>query len=220
MRIVLIRHGDPNYEKDCLTERGHEQAELVAKRLLNEGIERIFSSPMGRARQTAQAFADLSGIKDVEILDFMKEIRYGLEDDLYNPAYSPWIAVDSLASKGVDLQNPNWDELPVFKDNTATIDVKNVQKGSDGWLESLGYKREGLYYKNTLPDDSKHTVALFSHGGSSTAVLSRIFNIPFPLMCATLHIPHTGITILRFDRTPGKISVPVIELMNDGNHLK
>ena len=42
MRIIIIRHGDPDYEKDCLTELGHKQAALAAKRLMVEGIETIF----------------------------------------------------------------------------------------------------------------------------------------------------------------------------------
>jgi probable phosphoglycerate mutase len=220
MRLILVRHADPNYEKDCLTELGHKQAALAAKRLMNEEIEKIYSSPMGRARQTAQAFSDKSGIKDIQILDFMKEIRYGLEDDLYNQNYSPWVVVDRMAAEGQNLQDTDWDKLPAFIDNTATVDIKKVQASTDAWLETLGYKREGLYYKNIQNDDQQHTYALFSHGGSSTALLSHIFNIPFTMLCATLHIPHTGITILRFDRTPGKIAIPVIELMNDGNHLR
>ncbi len=220
MRLIFVRHGDPNYELDCLTELGHKQAKITAQRLLGEGIEKVFSSPMGRARQTAQPFLEASGIKDMQILDFMKEIRYGLEDDLYNQDRSPWVGVDRMANDGVDLQNPDWRNYPLFVDNTATVDIDLVQAGADKWLETLGYKREGLYYKNIRQDDAQFTVALFSHGGSSTAFLSRIFNIPFPLLCGALHIPHAGITIIRFDRTPGKVSLPVIELMNDGNHLK
>jgi len=33
MRIIFVRHGHPNYEKDCLTELGHRQAEAAAQRL-------------------------------------------------------------------------------------------------------------------------------------------------------------------------------------------
>ena len=32
MRILLIRHGDPDYEHDTLTEKGRREAELLAKR--------------------------------------------------------------------------------------------------------------------------------------------------------------------------------------------
>jgi len=220
MRLILVRHAEPNYELDCLTELGHKQAKIAAQRLINEGIEEIYSSPMGRARQTAQAFSDASGIKKIEILDFMHEIRYGPENDLYNEEWSPWAASDKMISKGQELCTENWRELPVFTGNTATIDVDNVMKNADSLLEKWGYKREGLYYRNIRSNDDQHTIALFSHGGSSTALLSRIFNIPFPYLCATLHIPHTGITILRFDRTPGKLAVPVIELACDGRHIQ
>lgn len=220
MRLILVRHAEPNYELDCLTELGHKQAKIAAQRLINEGIEEIYSSPMGRARQTAQAFSDASGIKKIEILDFMHEIRYGPENDLYNQEWSPWAASDKMISKGQELCTENWREMPVFIGNTATIDVDNVMKNADSLLEKWGYKREGLYYRNIRSNDDQHTIALFSHGGSSTALLSRIFNIPFPYLCATLHIPHTGIIILRFDRTPGKLAVPVIELACDGRHIQ
>ena len=33
MRILIIRHGDPDYEIDGLTEKGKREAALLAKRL-------------------------------------------------------------------------------------------------------------------------------------------------------------------------------------------
>lgn len=39
MRLILVRHGHPNYEIDCLTELGHLQAEAAAERLCSEGID-------------------------------------------------------------------------------------------------------------------------------------------------------------------------------------
>lgn len=219
MRLIFIRHGDPDYVKDCLTEKGQLQAKAAAERLMKEGIEEIYSSPQGRAWQTAEAFSKTSGIEKIQVLDFMKEIRFGPEEDLYNEYWSPWKGADRLVSEGQDLQNPLWKDFPLFKNNTARIDVDFIQAQADLWLESLGYKREGLYYRNLRADDSQHTIALFSHGGSSTAFLSRIFNLSFPFLCASMHIPHTGITVIRFDRTPGKLSIPVVELMNDGNHI-
>nr|MCR4945711.1 histidine phosphatase family protein [Lachnospiraceae bacterium] len=99
MILILVRHGDPDYQKDCLTELGHEQAKATAKRLMEEGIEEIYASPLGRARQTAQAFADLSGLGEIKILDFMREIRYGREDALYQSG-NPWLMACKLVSEG------------------------------------------------------------------------------------------------------------------------
>lgn len=219
MRIVIVRHGEPDYEKDCLTIEGRKQAELAAKRLIKEHIEKIYSSPLGRARETAEAFSNLTGMKPVEILDFMKEIRYGREDDLYSEAGHPWSNADKIAAEGKDLRDPNWRELPVFIDNTATVDVDNVIMHTDEWLSGLGYVREGLYYRNVRPDDKQYTVALFCHGGSATAMLSHIYNQEFPYLCSVIHMAFTGITVLRFDSTPGSLAMPVLELLNDDRHL-
>ncbi len=220
MRLLLVRHGDPDYEKDCLTDLGKKQAEIVAKRLLEEGIEEIYSSPLGRARQTAEPFARLSGIGDVHILDFMQEIRYGREDALYQSG-NPWTVSGELMNKGINLQDTNWREFPEFADNTATIDIDNVRKGTDEWLASLGYEREGLYYRCKTEDDRKRTLVLFSHGGSSTAFLSRVLNIPFPHLCTVLgHLRHTSITVLRFNRHPGSLSMPALEVAAEARHLR
>ena len=53
MLLYIIRHGDPDYTTDTLTERGKQQAEAVALRLQRSGITKVFSSPMGRAKETA-----------------------------------------------------------------------------------------------------------------------------------------------------------------------
>lgn len=220
MRLIIVRHGDPDYENDCLTELGHYQAELVAKRLLDEGIQEIYSSPQGRARETAEHFAALSGLGPIKILDFMHEIRYGWEGALYQ-AGNPWLEAKNLISKGADLQTPDWRKYPCYDGNTATIDADKVAAGTDEWLKTLGYEREGLYYRCKTEDDRKRTLVLFCHGGSSTAFLSRVFNIPFPHLCMVLgYLQHTCITSLRFDRRPGSLAMPVLEVAAEARHLQ
>ena len=62
MLLYIIRHGDPNYKNDCLTARGRLQAEAVGKRMVDAGINRIFTSPYGRARETADPACRMLGI--------------------------------------------------------------------------------------------------------------------------------------------------------------
>ena len=221
MRIVLVRHGDPNYEKDCLTELGHKQAAVAAQRLLKEGIEEIYCSPLGRARQTAAYFSEASGIKDVKVLDFIQEIRFGTEKELYNNKWNPWLGVNDLVRKGYDLQSPDWRNYPVFKDNLATLDSDKIAIETDKWLTEQGYVREGLYYRNTNSPNSDKTLAIFCHGGASAAFFARVLNQQFPYMCGVLlNFPHTTISVLRFDETPGSLTLPIIELLNDSRHLR
>ena len=67
MRLILVRHGRPN-EIDSATpgdpslnSDGWRQAQAVAKLLAGEGITGIVASPMRRARETAQPFAERLG---------------------------------------------------------------------------------------------------------------------------------------------------------------
>ena len=46
MRILLIRHGDPDYEHDTLTEKGRREAELLAKRHHRLRWEVVISLPL------------------------------------------------------------------------------------------------------------------------------------------------------------------------------
>ncbi|MBQ1206574.1 MAG: histidine phosphatase family protein, partial [Clostridia bacterium] len=54
MLLYVIRHGDPIYNPDSLTEKGKRQAEALARRLAVNGLDKIYSSPLVRAQQTAQ----------------------------------------------------------------------------------------------------------------------------------------------------------------------
>jgi probable phosphoglycerate mutase len=50
MILYYIRHGDPIYNPDSLTPRGHRQAEALAKRFGVYGLDRIFTSDSMRTR--------------------------------------------------------------------------------------------------------------------------------------------------------------------------
>lgn len=220
MRIVFVRHGEPDYEHDCLTPAGREQALAVAERLKEEGIGEIWSSPLGRAHETALAASAALGLP-VKTLDFMREVQWGSRDG--TPLFAgghPWNISDELARTGVDLTRSDWREHPFFRNNTVLDSVDLVESGIDQWLESLGYVRDGFYYRCVRENSAQKTVALFSHGGSSCAAMAHILNLPFPYACALLHLEFTGITILRLDRHPGMQTLPCLELANDGRHIR
>ena len=220
MRIIFVRHGDPDYARDCLTDKGRRQAELAAERLEGEGIGQIWSSPQGRAMQTAQAASARLGIAPVRVLDCMHEICWGSADG--TPAVAggnPWNIADQLVREGWDLTRADWREHPYFRANLAAPEADKVARGIDAWLEGLGCRREGLYYRCLSPESAEATVALFGHGGSSAAAMAHILNLPFPYLCGTLRLPFTGITVLRIGRKPGQPAMPVVELASDGRHL-
>ncbi len=219
MRIIFVRHGEPDYQHDCLTEEGRRQALAAARRLRSEGIEEIYSSPLGRAAETAAAAAEALGLP-VHTLVFMRELHWGSLDGTPIPSDGhPWDLADLLADEGTDLNDPGWRELPCFRNNRVTEEADYVAVKTDEWLLSLGYERDGAYYRCIRKDNRQRTVALFSHGGSSAAAMGHILNLPFPYACGLFHLEFTGITIIRLDRNPGIRRLPCLELANDGRHI-
>jgi probable phosphoglycerate mutase len=220
MRIIFVRHGEPDYEHDCLTEQGKIQAKAAAERLREEGIEEIYASPLGRAAETAAVTAETLGMP-VKTLDFMRELHWGSKDGTPLPRNGhPWDLADLLAAEDFDLTDPAWREHPYFSNNIVTAEADSVARKTDEWLLSLGYERRGAYYRCVRPDDTQKTVALFSHGGSSAAAMGHILNLTFPYACGLFHLEFTGITVIRLDRNPGKQTLPCLELANDGRHIR
>jgi probable phosphoglycerate mutase len=67
MELILVRHALPERQQVAsgtadppLSPVGVEQAAKVARWLTSETIDTVFSSPMRRAKETAQAYAALS----------------------------------------------------------------------------------------------------------------------------------------------------------------
>ncbi len=219
MRIVLVRHGHPDYAKDCLTALGHEQAHMAALRLQEEGIREIYSSPFGRAQETARHTAELLHL-DVTALDFMREIRWGAGDGeaLYHDGH-PWDTALHALSLGHSLMEDGWLKEPPFAGNRVLAEIERVAAASDEWLETLGYRREGANYR-VVGNGTDRTIALFSHGGSSTALLSRLLNLPFFYLCRAICPDFTAITVLRLSDEKGTLTAPMIEYANDSRHIR
>ena len=220
MRIVFVRHGEPDYARDCLTELGRIQAKKAAQRLLGEGIGEIYASPLGRARETAQAAAEVLGLP-VKTLDFMEEVRWGSADgeELYAGGH-PWAIADEMARQGMELNRADWRDAPWFRTNRVVECVDRVERGIDEWLAGFGYLREGKHYRHTAEEEQHKTVALFSHGGSSCAAMGHVLGLPFPYAIALLHLDFTGITVVRLDSRAGIGAIPQLKCSNDTAHLR
>lgn len=218
MRIIFVRHGHPDYEKDCLTELGHLQAEAVAKRLSDEKIHQFFSSACGRAAETAEHIAILHN-KKVQLCDFMQEIGWGHIDDEPMPHNGhPWTLAEEMVKNKQNVMSENWANEEPFCKNKFTFNAKRVGEEFDRWLEKLGYEREGRYYRVTKSNDEN--VVMVSHGGSSSAVLSHIFNLPLPFVCFAICPDFTAITVVKFGNEKGTLTSPRFEIMNDRRHIE
>ena len=88
MRALFLRHGESVHnadrsgepaahsEGDRLTEKGIEQAHAAGAGLGDHGVTRLLSSPLRRARETAQALGGALGLEPEEI-DYTGELNSG-----------------------------------------------------------------------------------------------------------------------------------------------
>ena len=219
MKIYFVRHGHPDYAKDCLTELGHKQAAAAAETLKGKGIEQVFSSTKGRAMQTALHTANALGLQVVPC-DFMKEISWhSVDGEQILADGHPWNISKIYVSEGKTLTDKEWYKKEPFCKSMIVSCAKNVTDGLDAWLAELGYQREGEYYR-VISEETDKTVAMFSHGGSSSVALSHIFNIPLPQICGILCPNFTAITVVKFPDNPGELVCPRFLLTNDARHIE
>lgn len=85
-RFFLVRHGETAWNREGrfqgqrdvpLNERGIEQAEALARALKSCGAKFVWSSPLSRAKVTAEKIGQAMGLP-VYIDDDLKEINHGL----------------------------------------------------------------------------------------------------------------------------------------------
>ena len=81
MKILLVRHAEPDYTIDSLTPKGRREAELLSRRLCKLDIKNFYVSPQGRARDTASyTLSKLN--RTAEVLPWLAEFR----GRCFNPA--------------------------------------------------------------------------------------------------------------------------------------
>ncbi|MCR5467631.1 MAG: histidine phosphatase family protein [Lachnospiraceae bacterium] len=222
MRLIFVRHGEPDYEHDCLTPNGREQAAATAKRLAGENIKEIYASPMGRAKETASYTSKKIGV-DVKELDYMHEIDWGDARDVASEEKleyegHPWtLGCKLMADEPETANGKDWANHPYFKHNTCMDYYSLISENIDIFLAQYGLIRENGYYR--CERENNDTIAIFAHGGSGGLMISHIFNLPLPFVLTAMPYGVCSVSVIDFAPQFDDIAIPSIELFNDMGHL-
>lgn len=219
MLLYIIRHADPNYALDCLTPKGKEQAEAVGKRIAASGIDRIFSSPMGRAKETAMPACRLLG-KEFTVEEWAHEIqdeRLTTYPDGRRTSISNLQNTLFLENGGIDVPFEGAFQVPGIAQTEMDKACKYIWENGKVFLERLGYREENGVYKILQPNEEK--VALFCHAAFARAWISMLLHIPLHIMWAGLDYCHTGVTILHFKNNENGFTAPKCLCYSDLSHF-
>lgn len=217
MNIYFIRHGEPDYITDSLTETGHQQAQKLAETIEELQLDEIYQSPMGRAKQTAAYSAQKLGIEPVT-LDWLREICWGdMSGDAYSTA-SPWSLSDKFIFDDHEYpQGENWKEHPLVKNDRMVQSLEEHISNLESFLAEKGYVREGQLYRSEAGKESKN-IGVFCHGGVISTCAAHLLNIPFFHFIVHTTIGLTSVSKIAIsDKTEYKAAKLIY--FNDCSHL-
>ncbi len=203
MKLLIIRHGDPDYESDSLTDKGFIEANLLADRLLKMDIDAFYCSPYGRAQHTAKPILDLLGEKAITY-DWLGEFQGKIIDPDTKIRRSPWdFMPDFWTEQKAFFDKDKWLNHPLIKTGNVRDKYYEICSETDNLLRNHGYVRNGNFYNAV--DANRDTVVIFCHFGVGCVMLSHILNIsPIQLWHGFMALPSSVTTIVTEEREQGK----------------
>lgn len=204
MRLMIVRHGDPDYENDTLTEKGKREAELLAKRLKKENITAIYTSPLGRAKDTCMYTAKALGMQEkVQEKWWLAEFNHFIDLPTGEKDHLLWDLLPDFWTKEEILSTDKWYDFPCMKERNVENAYKKVGQGLDELLSNHGYRRDGKIFQVENPN--RDTVVLFCHFGLESVLLSHLFNCsPMFLFHHTVALTSSVTTLYTEERRKGR----------------
>ena len=214
MKILLIRHAEPDYPNNTLTKQGFVEAECLSEKLKNSNITHIYSSPLPRAVYTAQPTADKIN-KEVKICEWLKEfqakIKNGEEERI------PWNMFPRVWQQEKEVFDIHtWKESKLYSSADMPEKYDYVTKKFDELLENHGFIRENLIYKGKNNND---VIAVVCHFGVGMVIASHLTGISPILLWQSMFLPTSSVTeFITEERVNGEV-VFKCKQMGDTSHL-
>lgn len=219
MRILFIRHGDPDYKNDTLTEKGWREATLLAERVSKWQVTDFYCSPLGRARDTASLSLKKMN-RTATVYPWLAEFVYDVVDPTTGQTHICWdFMPEYWTNEPVYFQKEHWFESSVMKQNEQIEPAyKNLCTQLDKLLASYGYNRKDNYY--TFEKSNDTTIVIFCHLGITLAMMSHLLNISPVQLWQGFYIAPTSVTcVATEERLPGKCAFRT-QMLGDTLHLQ
>jgi len=220
MDIVFIRHGQPQWAVDglsqtdpALTELGHEQAKLAAVRIANDRkpAEELIVSPAIRAQQTAAPIAEATGLAPMTI------------DDLVEVKMPDWEGVTEekvieIFKESKDRSPDQWWEGLPGGESFRTFHNR-VTTALDDLLAERGMTRDPRDPQLWQVDEDPGRIVIVAHGGTNSVCLTHLLGVPpAPWEWERLVLFHASIARVKLIPLAGA-HVPSLRSFNDQDHI-
>ncbi len=211
MKIIIIRHAEPDYEHDSLTEKGFREATLLSSYLKKHypQIDHFYVSTLGRAMKTYEVSTKeiYDGVPTdfcSWLVEFKGKVR---RKDKENSFWSCWDLLPSVMEDEKILYSSNWRDSKIVNENGATIlsEYDKVIEEFDKVLFNNGYKRNGLNYE--VLDSNHNVIVFYCHFGVASVLMSRLMNCsPYSIWQNTVLLPSSVTEFVSEEREKGVAS--------------
>lgn len=221
MDLFFVRHGEPawiidgrNNADPHLTERGHEQAELTARRLaeLDPPLTEILVSPATRSQQTAAPIAVATGIEPVTV-DGLLEIQMPDWDG------RPGAEVERIFREARHRSPQQWwdglaggESFGHFHDRIAATTTKE--------LRARGVRRDDAGRLHLWHvKDPEPRIAIVAHAGTNSVALGWLLDVaPAPWEWERFVLGHCSLARIKSVEIAGANAFS-LRSFNDQEHL-
>lgn len=202
MKLVIVRHADPDYSIDSLTPTGWREAELLSDRLVRTPADFYYVSPLGRAQDTASLTLKKLN-RTAETCEWLQEFSPRIIKPGMDRTSCIWDWLPELWTKELRYYDPEeWYHTDAMRSIHVEEEFKRVTSEFDRLLAAHGYEREGLYYRAVRPNCD--TIVLFCHFGVECVLLSHLMHVsPMPLWHGLCAAPSSVTTIYTEERRQG-----------------
>lgn len=217
MKLLIIRHGDPDYTIDSLTEKGRREAAALAERLKDVDIDAFYVSPLGRAKDTAEYTLKAKNAS-AEECQWLREFHAPIKDIHTGEERIPWDLLPQDWTKTEEFYSKElWHTVPMMSEGKVYDEALRVYKGLDDILEKHGYRREGNYYRAVRPN--RDTVALFCHFGVECVMLGHLLGISPVVLWHGFCAAPSSVTVLTTEERREEIASFRMNTFGDTGHL-
>ncbi len=218
MKLLFIRHADPNYVTDSLTETGRAEAELLARRIASMDIAEYYVSPLGRAKATIAPVLKTTS-RTAVVCPWLREF----EPHIKRPDTAgkkkvawDWLPQDWLADPRF-LSVSEWKNNEWFTRYHVGESYDKVISAFDTLLLEKGYARNGLWYEVLRPNTD--TFAFFCHLGVMCVLMSHLMNVSPMILWHGLAVAPSSVTTLVTEERRKGIAVLRASAIGDVSHL-
>lgn len=181
--LYLVRHGQTNWNLEKrlqgatdnpLNETGREQARTLARQLEGVGLTQVYSSALGRARETAET---LAGNVPVTVLPALNERSFGKFEGIFE---------DQRAAEA----------FAEFSRRVAVLD--DALDGGESLQSQAGRVRRAV--AQITERHAEGRVAIVAHGGVNPLVLAALLDIPVAEAVARIRQANDEVYLVRLRR--------------------